>query len=69
MQVIPYISELLDKVREQQAQAERITGFQAQFGYVYAIIAIEAVPLPYSMKQTTVVLLYAHGTAGCNNNC
>lgn len=34
VQVIPYITELLAKVHEQQAQAVRITGFQAQFGYV-----------------------------------
>lgn len=37
MQVIPYISELLAKVHEQQAQAERIVRFQSQFGYVHAI--------------------------------
>lgn len=50
MQVIPYISELLAKVREQQAQAERIIGFQAQFGYVRAITSINAVLLPICLK-------------------
>lgn len=53
MQVIPYISELLAKVREQQAQAERIIGFQAQFGYVRAIIAVNAVLLPFCVFQMT----------------
>lgn len=42
VQVIPYITELLAKVHEQQAQAARIAGFQSQFGYVYAILATDA---------------------------
>ncbi len=35
MQVIPYVAELLAKVHEQQAQAERIVGFQSLFKCVY----------------------------------
>lgn len=42
VQVIPYITELLAKVHEQQVQAARITGFQAQFGYVDAMITTNA---------------------------
>ncbi len=35
MQVISYVAELLAKVHEQQAQAERIVGFQSLFKCVY----------------------------------
>ena len=35
LQVIPYVAELLTKVHEQQAQAERIVGFQSLFKCVY----------------------------------
>ncbi len=36
MQVIPYVAELLAKVHEQQAQAERIVGFQSLFKCVHS---------------------------------
>ena len=61
VQVISYISELLAKVREQQAQAERITGFQAQFGYVYTNIFVDAVLLPNCNKWKTFASLYPCG--------
>ena len=61
MQVIPYISELLAKVHEQQAQAERIIGFQAHFGCVHAVIAIDAALLPICVKLMTVASFSAPG--------
>lgn len=70
LQVIPYISELLAKVHEQQAQAERITGFQAQFGYVYTNILIDAVLLPNCNKWKTLASLYPCGQLDATSiNC
>ena len=42
MQVIPYVAELLAKVHEQQAQSERIVGFQSLFKCVYYPICMDA---------------------------
>jgi hypothetical protein len=62
VQVIPYVAELLAKVHEQQAQAERIIGFQSLFKCVYYIICMD---VPCSKSYLSVLHVTMQLPARC----